>query len=264
MSKGRRRRIYIVLCTALVILICYAVLSVYLPYHDEQQAIVLIEEMGGRVRKGTFRPWVWFGDNVWNRVDEVDLSDTQVGDADLEMLGAFRRLYTLSLNNTQISDVGMTYLSGLTSLKVLSVNGTMITDVGVLHVSNMRNLVTVDFGGTQITDAALAHFGGCTHLNYIDLASTHITGTGFARLSEVPIYYLNLAGAPVSAPGVDEIARMESLQSLILVNTKVDATALARLVRDRPQLEIYANRSQYTKDEAEMIWGRAAPERSPE
>jgi len=70
----------------------------------------------------------------------VDLSNTEVTDANLAHLEALASLTTLDLSNTDITDAGLHYLKGLTHLRVLDISWTKITDEGLQHVKVLTEL----------------------------------------------------------------------------------------------------------------------------
>jgi len=61
----------------------------------------------------------------------VDLSNTQVTDADLEHLKGVTSIHSLELSNTQVSDAGLEHLKGLTDLIILDLRDTQVTDEGI-------------------------------------------------------------------------------------------------------------------------------------
>jgi hypothetical protein len=72
-------------------------------------------------------------------------------DAALLRLGDFRRLEELDLSTSQITDSGLTHLTGLTSLRTLNLRGTQVTDAGVErlqrvlpHVRILRQDLEID------------------------------------------------------------------------------------------------------------------------
>jgi len=84
----------------------------------EKQAIAEIKRLGGTVMR--------IGDWL-----SVDLSNTQVTDADLEHLKGVTSIHSLKLSNTQVSDAGLEHLKGLTDLIILDLRDTQVTDEGI-------------------------------------------------------------------------------------------------------------------------------------
>lgn len=90
-----------------------------------------------------------------NDLQEIQLSDTDVTDADLAHLRGLSGLRLLSLGS-QITDAGLAYLSSLTGLYILDLDFTQITDAGLAHLQGLANLKSLELSETQITDAGLA------------------------------------------------------------------------------------------------------------
>lgn len=80
------------------------------PEVGQDEAVAAIRGLGGRVsydKESHGRPIV-----------SVDLTQTDVADADLLLLKALTCLQRLYLNSTRVTDAGLQHLKGLTSLQV--------------------------------------------------------------------------------------------------------------------------------------------------
>src|SRR5579859_5006799 len=126
-------------------------LSVWLPYHREQQAIQKIKSWPGVVETTTVGPG-WLRQLVGNdRVHQMKVFERiisvqcrlpgrknrtssprlHVTDADLIHLSGLRQLEHLFLDETHVSDTGLAHLTGSTSLKLLSLKGTAVNGSGL-------------------------------------------------------------------------------------------------------------------------------------
>ena len=85
---------------------------------SEKLAIAEIKRLGGKVMR--ISDWL-----------SVDLSNTQVTDADLVHLKGVTSIHSLELSNTQVSDAGLEHLKGLTDLIILDLRDTQVTDEGI-------------------------------------------------------------------------------------------------------------------------------------
>jgi hypothetical protein len=86
----------------------------------------------------------------------IDLTGTQVADADLTCLEGFPQLHWLFLGNTQVSDAGLAHLKSLTRLRVLTLDGTQLTNAGLLHLSGLARLRDLYINETNVTDLGVA------------------------------------------------------------------------------------------------------------
>jgi hypothetical protein len=89
----------------------------------EEKAVRAIEQLGGRITrddKAEGPPVV-----------RVDLSKTQVTDAELKELQELKGLQDLALVGTQVTDAGLKELKDLKGLQTLNLTGTHVTDAGL-------------------------------------------------------------------------------------------------------------------------------------
>jgi hypothetical protein len=128
----------------------------------------------------------------WLRVD-FSLTDTELTDEHLDLLGKMANLYELSLAGTAITDAGLARLSGATNLRRLYLQNTGITDAGLEHLADLHNLRYLNLYGTAVTDQGLKHLEGLSTLERLYLWQTNVTEEGAARLKEaVPGMDINL------------------------------------------------------------------------
>lgn len=67
----------------------------------------------------------------WDDLSHLDISNTPVSDADLQVLPGATNLSDLRLNATQVSDAGIKHLAGMTQLRYLHLVDTQVTDEGI-------------------------------------------------------------------------------------------------------------------------------------
>ena len=104
--------------------------------------------LGAKIKRG-----VW-PDNLPGF--SVDLSDTQVTNADLHLLKELNSPRYLSLNKTQITDDGLVQLAALTKLEWLSLHLTPITNSGIVHLKCLTKLRDLHLSVTLVTDIGIA------------------------------------------------------------------------------------------------------------
>ena len=77
---------------------------------EQERAIARIEKLGGKFELDEKRPG--------KPLIKVDLRQTKVTDADLEILKGFTQLRSLNLHNLGVTDAGTKHLEGLTALSL--------------------------------------------------------------------------------------------------------------------------------------------------
>lgn len=152
--------------------------------YRQQVAIREIERLGGKLNCQPDCPkWLlpWLGTDqikLFDRVEEVQLSNTRASDETMGHLRCLTRLKGLYLDGTQITDVGLASIRGSTELEDLMLDRTRITDAGVAHMQGLAALEKLSLSETQITDAGLAQLKTLARLKLLHLAHTHVTDAG--------------------------------------------------------------------------------------
>ena len=144
-------------------------------------------------------------------VREVDLTNSTLTDADMEILGTLTSLEQLILNGctnltnaglapvqrltklnglalerTRVTDAGLAHLKGLTGLKYLSLNWTKTSDEGAKHLEKLTNLEVLYLCDTKVGDASLASLSQMPKLQWLDLRGTKVTDAGLPQLGKLP------------------------------------------------------------------------------
>lgn len=110
------------------------------------------------------------------------LSHTKISDAGLMHLASLP-LDDLDLSETDVGNVGLERLRPLLPrLRNLDLSHTRITDVGLLEMRQATNMEDLTLIGTNITDSGLSSLTGLKHLTYLNLSETRVTKTGVKRL----------------------------------------------------------------------------------
>jgi hypothetical protein len=179
------------LLTAIVLVVGFAGLSIWLPSYREQQVIQRVEELGGRVETKTDNPdWLkkLVGEDRLNesklymRASTVQLSGPEITDSQVAQLNGLSRLRGLDLRRTAVTDSGLALLSGLTSLKYLNLDRTLVTDNGLTHLQRFPILRTLSLDRTAITDNGLMHLNRITTLRRLHITGTTVTDHGIEAL----------------------------------------------------------------------------------
>ena len=214
----------------------------------QEQAIEAVRKIGGTVIVDETRPD--------RPVIEINLHETQAGDANLIALRPFKKLRALHLGLTQVGDGGLEHLQEMTDLRLLGLNGTRITDVGLRHISGFRSLQVLALGGTRVTDSGLEelhrlpdlcglflnntgvtdnglkHLQRCYCLEHLDLQATKVAGPGLVHIRVLgSLRHLDLSDTQVGDADLEHVEALERLEILSLRNTLATGAGLERLAR---------------------------------
>lgn len=91
-------------------------------------------------------------------VAKIDLTKSNVTDAELENLAVLEELESLTLHGTKITNDGLNYLTNLKSLKELDLSNTNINDEGLKILENIKTLEKLQVHTTAVTNKGLEEF----------------------------------------------------------------------------------------------------------
>ena len=77
-------------------------------------------------------------------------------EAAFEHINRITSLRELNLTASEITDADLVHVAGLTRIKVLHLWGVKITDAALVHLKGLTTLETLGLVGTQVTDAGVA------------------------------------------------------------------------------------------------------------
>lgn len=116
-------------------------------------------------------------DAVASQLIDLDLSYTNVSDADLEVLRKLPNLRELSLQHTAITDATLGRLRGHDYLERLNVYGTAVTDTGLAVLAALPRLRKLYLWRTAVTEDGLAELRRAQPKLYVDTgAGTELFG----------------------------------------------------------------------------------------
>lgn len=92
------------------------------------------------------------------RLERLDLSFTQVTDADLTHLRPLSRLRVLKLRGDDITGVGLTHLAGAAALEELDLSFTGVTGPDLRHLDHLPKLRLLTLVCTDITDGEVDEY----------------------------------------------------------------------------------------------------------
>ena len=134
----------IVAMRLLVVMLCaFVVPSVVRADPADDAAVKAVERLGGKVAQNG---------------EVVSLADTEVTDAGLKQLAAFKGLTYLHLGRTKVSDAGLKELAVLQSLTTLNLSFTKVTDAGLKELAGIKGLGLLGLENTKVTDTGVKEF----------------------------------------------------------------------------------------------------------
>jgi Leucine-rich repeat (LRR) protein len=197
------------------------------PIYEEPQA----NPLRRAIAKGffAFDP-TYYCQRVLAHVRTLDLSYTEVSDADLAHLQALTALQSLDLSNTEMSDAGLAHLQTLTALQSLDLSFTQVSDAGLAHLESLTSLQALYLSFTQVSDAGLVHLQPLINLQSLNLSATDVSDGGLVHLQLLSnLQSLNLSDTQVSDTSLVHLQLLSNLQSLNLSDTQVSGEGLCYL-----------------------------------
>lgn len=88
-------------------------------------------------------------------LQELNLSNVELKDADLANVAGLKNLERLSLANSTVTDAGLAHVKKITSLISLNLFGTKVTDAGIKQLSELKNLKSLYLFETKATEAGI-------------------------------------------------------------------------------------------------------------
>jgi hypothetical protein len=125
-----------------------------------------------------------------DRLIQIAVPNTRIGDAFLKRLAGARELQTLHLSGTRVTDEGLRSLPRLPQLKYLGLSYTSVSDSGVAAaLEDPSSLEILWLEGTQITDASLALLKDAKCLEFLSLDRTKVSDAGLRHLRGLPALF---------------------------------------------------------------------------
>ena len=208
------------------------------PYRAEQQASATLTRLGGKVLMVDTAPrWLrkYVGvDRFDMRVAAViDLSHSRVTDADLVHLRAFQHFGQLNLSDTEVGNAGLDYLREVVANRWIDLSRTRVTDASPLFGNNsMAYPSGLKLSGNRLAPGSiLSPTPQWSPLQELDLSDTNLDDQMLESFPDglVNLSSLDLSGTEVSDLRVLSLLRFEGLTKLDLRDTKVTAEGVARL-----------------------------------
>src|SRR5262245_2508549 len=163
-------------------------------------------------------------------LDELNLGNSFIRDADVKALQGLPKLRALGLMGASISDEALAVMKALPALRVLNISETKVTDAGLAHLGDLTNLEYIGLKGTAITDEGLANLKKLVSLTNLNLADSKVTDAGLVHLAGMKrLEAINLSNDGITDAGLAQLSRLPGLGGINLTGTKVTDAGLVHL-----------------------------------
>lgn len=175
-----------------------------------------------------------------NKVElrRIDFWKTTVSDEGLVHLKDLNKLEVLGLSHCQVTDAGLARLKTLLSLRKIQL-GESVSGEGLAHLAELPELRDVGLHGAAVTDHGISFLTQIKQLERVNLYSTAITDKGVKHLAAckgLKDVYIPKTG--VTDDGLQELAALPNLETVNVCETAVTEAGVARLLKQRPDIEV--------------------------
>jgi hypothetical protein len=225
--------------TLLIIMTIFAAWLAMVSHHARQQklAVEKIHSLKGQVfydfQKINGKNWdanidpkasspypAWLrnfcGEDYFQTVIQVDLTDAAPTDADLAILANLPKLEALYLSSRKNTDNCLIRIEGLSKLRALVLESVPLNDNGLTSLSKLRDLRVLVLDGSNITDAGIARLDELTNLEE-----------------------LYLIGSPITDASLKNIEKHKKLKMLMIVDSHITKNGFLELRKELPNTVIY-------------------------
>lgn len=214
--------------------------SIYLHWSRDYQVDAAGNIVGSPVAPGY--PWMrkMLGDDYFDRVAWVDLSNRTVTNADLMVLPKLRDLEGLNLNNTEVTTDGLVTISQMHWLRELAVGHQemrMVVAMNPVSVQPRTSRGPVKGDGRGVSELRRLR-----HLETLQLIEVPLPPDRLMFLAYMPkLECLNLWGCAVGDEDLHSLTRLSNLKRLNLSGTRVTDAGLVHVARLANLEELYLN-----------------------
>lgn len=242
----RRKRFQVSIRTLLILTTLAAIglaiwTRVYQRVNEQKLAAARILALGGKdtiLLTPQAWPWLQFavGEEFFQEVVAIDLNETLVNDADLELIGKLRGVKSLSVNGAMPRRCGLIPSLEQNPRRLPS----QITSEGIRRMGLQRTMQTAGFAHTPITDEALEVIASWPQLESLDLQQTEITSRGIQHLQKLEgLQELDLSSTGIDDDAVATLCQMGSLRKLDIQFTAVSGEGILRLREALPGCDLW-------------------------
>ena len=257
---------------AMVIGLAVLIWMVWGTVQNHLGAVAMLEARGASVEWEINRQnWTTGGVSRVSQKKRNFVSINTMGDFNLAELSRLHRPVELDLSGVDMTDAGFAHLEGLQWLEILDLRGEaallkqtrpkpgnieplgnpQVANAALAHLRGLKRLRELNLAGRAVTDDGLANLAGLPNLKVLDLSGTLVSDAGMrhllglARLEE-----LNLRGAELTDQGLVQLAALPRLKTLTVYGTNVTPQGIFKLLRLRPELDVYHDHNVEDVDKA--------------
>lgn len=158
---------------------------------------------------------------------QLDLSNTRVTDAGMKTIAQFPALRALRLRGTEVTGSGLADLASLESLEALTIE---LKAEGIGGLAELVGLTTLNISGSDLGNDDMDVVGQLTKVRVLGLADLPIDDEGLAKLHELDLQSLAIAGTQVRGYSLSGFTNLESLDASW---TPIDDQGLDSLVTEK-------------------------------
>jgi len=165
------------------------------------------------------------------RLQELNLSDTQAGDKAAAAIGGIPRIRSLRMANDRLTDWGVAELSKAFSIAELQLKSNSVTDRGVQALGSVNRMEKLTLVSDQVTGIGLGPLTRLPQLRDLSLVTSGLTDVAFDYLSQArSVQKLRLAHrghkppAALSNEGLMKMAQATWLKELWLPRNDTEIT----------------------------------------
>ncbi|QDU54644.1 leucine-rich repeat domain-containing protein [Aeoliella mucimassa] len=139
------------------------------------------------------------------------------------------------------------------SISMLGVYGKALNEKDVRTVLSFQDLRGLRITPDELHPYFFEQVGSLHHLEYLMLSGTPATGTELSGLKQTNLRILDLCGSPISDKGLEVIAQIETLETLLIEKTNVTDQGLVHLKWCRNLRLLQAGGSKVTQEGVQLL-----------
>ncbi len=192
----------------------------------------------------------------WSRTPlNINLHKVQKVRECLELAATYHGLWQMDLSESDISDQDVQVLAGMRELRHLLVNDTQVGDALLAAVSGLPNLETLDLSRTKITAGGLAKWKPPASLKTLMLIECEIAPGALSCLENHPkLETLRLCDTKTDSKCLQELGTIVTLDELDLSGTLIDDACISAMIEFPGVLDLRVADTRFSE---EGVWALA-------
>lgn len=188
------------------------------------------------------------------KLEELDLSSTNVSSAVLHDLAELPQLRELKLNQTQVDDEGIEELKKFKSLEHLELKHTKATRDCLKNIVKIPTLNTLRLQGPQFIKGDISHLSELKHLEDLNLSDCGVDDELLPEIENLNgLRSLDLSRAQISSDAICKLNGLEHLEHLTVKNCPdVEEEELAKFKKQFPGCKVTAGNHYVSRDNRNM------------